>query len=679
MLLYSTEMGIQCIFEIGLSLAFGQDQHIQVAQATDCSDMVIETVVPVRTGSGTVCDVDVVLEPREDDYVVRVSPGSTCPQDLHVESWRMALITPTVKTGAKAFEPSGFGFVKTQQFAVPFPSLQFTSLFLPNECFYLGIHDGEAFPKQFAFDGVKSVSVTYAGSSEMEGNGFVSIPFRVTSLPGPCNWMDMADIYKSFAQKTKWFIKGLERRETRPAWLTETPLWINSHWQINDVFETTGGKPATVLKRVKEFKKLVGENVPMLLHWYEWDLLGYQDSDFTTCTENRVCGFDSHYPNYFPVREGFSDVVAELENLNVFTVPYINGRLFDKALSNWESDKRVKNSAVLKIDQTYIDENYGNNVHFAAMCPATTFWQQTVADIAGDLMDVSQAVRGIYIDEVAAAKPEACYNSEHEHALGGGSSWTSGYNSLMDKVRTTLGDDRLILTESNVEQLIGSVDTFLTLVAYENLDAIAPAFQYVYPGGVFTSAGAIFYQKDIDNDGGVLFMRKLMKMFMLGSQLGWMSLGGRENQKPPMGLLETLQRESSRDVLIAMNRLISQRMDPVVLRFFSAGGLMNELSNMGYVWRDATSALIILCNPEANVHPDIKVHMDLKRIILQPFSRVQAFESGEWTELIPRISSTEVALATDVQPRSCSLFLVEQADASFRSADHGSKLNTENS
>ena len=47
------------------------------------------------------------------------------------------------------------------------------------------------------------------------------------------------------------------------------------------------------------------------LHWYEWDQLGY-GSNYTNCTSEVSCGFDTHYPEYFPVRKGFNESVKKM-------------------------------------------------------------------------------------------------------------------------------------------------------------------------------------------------------------------------------------------------------------------------------------------------------------------------------------------------------------------------------
>ena len=45
--------------------------------------------------------------------------------------------------------------------------------------------------------------------------------------------------------------------------------------------------------------------------------------------------FDTHYPEYFPVRKGFNASLAAMQELGVKVAPYINGRIFDKGTKSW--------------------------------------------------------------------------------------------------------------------------------------------------------------------------------------------------------------------------------------------------------------------------------------------------------------------------------------------------------
>jgi hypothetical protein len=50
--------------------------------------------------------------------------------------------------------------------------------------------------------------------------------------------------------------------------------------------------------------------------------------------------------------------------------------------------------------------------------------------------------------------------------------------------------------------------------------------------------GAVFYQTDFINPD--VFAAKVAKQFLFGAMLGWFSLGGRDNAKPPVALFDLL-------------------------------------------------------------------------------------------------------------------------------------------
>ena len=656
-------MGLECIFTWTVALIVnGHDRH-WLRGELDCAKL--DAGLPSTTTSigihpvSSTCLVDVGLVHSVTTHTshVSVTVGDHCPT-IGVETWNFSVASGDGVKPRHAFEPRGFGRLTSSPFVTTFPSIQFTSLLYPAGCIYLGVHDGKAFPKRFSFDTDNKASVQYMGS--MEVNEFTSLPIRVSVMDGECSWMDMANIYREFAATTDWFQAGLARKANRPSWIADTPMWVNTHWQENDVLEVSGGAPATVVERMHALRRVTGDDIPILLHWYEWDLLGYTDSNYTDCGSGKLCGFDSHYPDYFPARDGFTKAVSELASDGVYTVPYINGRIYDQGAQGW-NEGDVQESACRRKSGGFVTEDYGNGVKFAVMCPTTVVWQDTIRHVSAEVLATTRHVGGIYIDQIAAADPVHCHNKNHSHVPGGGSSWTSGYNQMLAGVRTAVGQDRLILTESNVEQLIGSVDTFLTLVGYEgDLDEVVPAFQYVYPNGVFVSAGAEFFQTDLTDNNGTNFVKKLMKQFMFGSQLGWFALGGRSNQVPSMNILELILQDQYAPLADAMMGLVKARMDSVTLHYFNDGGLASEIGSQGYVWSGGNGALAVLCNPDANL-VSIPVDIDLSAVIKASRVDVYHYTDGKWKKFATDVRPSNLSTTIHVNGRTCALFEITPA------------------
>ena len=47
------------------------------------------------------------------------------------------------------------------------------------------------------------------------------------------------------------------------------------------------------------------------------------------------CGFDTHYPDFLPMRKGYEHYLKMLQGLGMRVVPYTNGVLFDPDTTDW--------------------------------------------------------------------------------------------------------------------------------------------------------------------------------------------------------------------------------------------------------------------------------------------------------------------------------------------------------
>jgi len=131
---------------------------------------------------------------------------------------------------------------------------------------------------------------------------------------------------------------------------------------------------------------------------------------------------------------------------------------------------------------------------------------------------------------------------------------------------------------------MGGVNLFLTLVGFArgdppslpptgSLRTIVPAFQAVY-GGYVLPVGAEFFQEDLVPDPDV-FAAKIAVQYIFGAQLGWFSLGGRDNQVPPMGIYDLLMSPSV-DTEIAYLRTLS-RAKQLAADWFNFGRAMRPV------------------------------------------------------------------------------------------------------
>eukprot|EP01064_Diplonema_japonicum_P011219 TRINITY_DN18489_c2_g1_i2.p1 TRINITY_DN18489_c2_g1~~TRINITY_DN18489_c2_g1_i2.p1 ORF type:complete len:866 (+),score=204.82 TRINITY_DN18489_c2_g1_i2:107-2704(+) len=451
------------------------------------------------------------------------------------------------------------------QFGNDYPqaTYQFVSAYdssLPDSGIYLAAHDGTGASKHFQADVSQysnpsttlSISATASDAGLPLKHHVVEYPLVLATFDG--DWYDSTQIYRSWAlNNAGWTKKGpVAMRPDVPKWLNNVTTWVNSHWQGNDIFNTSGGDPEVVKNRVMALKERFNlGKAEMGLHWYEWDLLGYEaGSNYTKCGSEITCGFDTHYPEYFPTRQGFSENLKTMQQNGIRVTPYINGRIFDISTKTWTKDGAVKYAAKQAYPQmnptqgslsTYF-ESYGSEAQFNVMCPHTDYWQDIISNVTAKIVN-ELGTDGVYLDQIASAGPKPCWDDSHGHTLGGGSHWSSGYQAMLQKARTKSGNNAVLLTESNAEPFMDGVTIYLTLVGYssapfEGERKLVNAFGAIY-GGYYYSMGAEFFQQDFTPNPDV-FSAKLAKMLLFGSQLGWFSMGGRNNQNPPMGIIEYL-------------------------------------------------------------------------------------------------------------------------------------------
>jgi hypothetical protein len=316
------------------------------------------------------------------------------------------------------------------------------------------------------------------------------------------DWFDAATTYRHFVrERAAWWPKlklSAEGREDTPLWMRELSCWALS-----------GGAPKDCVQAVKEFQKYLG--VPVGFHWYNWHQIP----------------FDNDYPHYFPTKEGFADAVRDLQASNVHVMPYINGRLWDtrdKGMEDFEFTS-IARAAASKDDsgEPYTEmygskETDGSRVKLAAMCPTTDVWKSKVREIVLRLVNEC-GVKGVYIDQVAAAKPRLCFDASHGHPLGGGHWWTAAYWDLMRRIHQEMPDDRMLTTECNAEAYAHRFDGYLTW--HWQYDGQVPAFPAVY-GGAIQMFGRAYRGGPTKN---LALRMKAGQQLVYGEQIGWINPG----------------------------------------------------------------------------------------------------------------------------------------------------------
>ena len=373
-------------------------------------------------------------------------------------------------------------------------SMQFLCHWDPDCGLYIACHDPVACAKSLqvnrADDGLDVRVQWYAPDRGLPGNSFEqSGETALQTFRG--DWFDATQIYKSWARKeAQWWPQDEDRKDT-PKWMHDTAVWANA-----------SGGPAEIVDITRKFGEFMKQapsdpDMPVAMHWYCWHQIP----------------FDTYYPHYFPVKDGFKEGVQALQKAGVRVMPYINGRLWDTALDDFKTEG-IKGAAKDENGKPYIEE-YGSGAKLAPMCPTTKIWQEKIQGIVMRLVS-EYGVDGVYIDQVAAAGPALCYDKSHGHPLGGGSYWTvDGYWPLLTELRRQIkaaGLEKFLTTECNAEPYIKCFDGYLTW--HFCYDDQIPMFASVYAGRIQP------FSRSYSGDEVAQCM-KAGQQLVFGEQLGW--------------------------------------------------------------------------------------------------------------------------------------------------------------
>jgi hypothetical protein len=374
-------------------------------------------------------------------------------------------------------------------------TLPFLSYYNDSYGIYLGYHDPGASTKSF---------IVKAESNYVKFYGKINIPDKTLAgndweLPGVFeldlyegNWYDAAMIYKEWTSAAAdYWPQMTQERMQRQNEMGRTGAW--------GYFEADTAYPMSSI----ENKFLSFDNffsgIPTGIHWYRWNYVQ----------------FDNDYPDYFPERSGMTEMLEDLhQNSDVYVMPYINGRLYDTDLPDYNTNGYPFSTKDENGDILW--QEFSGNI-FAVMCPTQTPWQNILIDAADQLTDRIGS-DAIYLDQVCAAGPTECMDMAHGHTLGGGHWWRDGYNEMFERIRDSIPAGKFVTVEGGTDYLADDVDGFLTdgwTTTY-----LVPAFQAIY-GGKVQFFGTSTWTSNYHNQS---FYCKLSQAFVNNIQPGRFSL-----------------------------------------------------------------------------------------------------------------------------------------------------------
>jgi len=376
-------------------------------------------------------------------------------------------------------------------------SMQFIGANSGSNGVYMATHDPRAWRKSFVIEPGKEFYIKVnAENMGIAGSGF-NDPFSFMFGVFQGDWLTAAKIYRKFAITAPWVAKGkVSEATSTPQSFKDVALWFRGwNYPVSDPVEYK-----RILETWKKAKEFFG--VPLGLHWYNWN----------------IYPFDTHYPHFSPAKKGVKEFTHQLTDMGVVVMPYINGRIVDKA--NEDISEFLPYAAKKSDDGSTYEEIYGNGKPQMVMCPTSIPYQDTIVKTIERLADET-GVNSVYIDQIAAAPSNLCFDKSHGHPLGGGSYWIDGYRQMLGKVQKIAhgnGRDLSITSECTAEPYMDSFDGYL--MVNPRSDKSIPLLPAVYSGYAIYFAS---WEKSMSLTDS-RFIAILGRDVLWGCKPGWFSL-----------------------------------------------------------------------------------------------------------------------------------------------------------
>lgn len=196
-------------------------------------------------------------------------------------------------------------------------------------------------------------------------------------------------------------------------------------------------------------------------------------------------GFDTQVPEFYPDLElggpvQMASAFGKVHTAGGQLMTYLNARIM--ATSSPYLASLGNQWAVRRSDGELCMETYGTR-EFVVMCPGARGWRELLADFAQSVVDHFGA-DAIYYDQVASARPHACFASHHEHTNPG--QWNMAYRRLLEQAlvqcRSTSTAAALSVEGcSDIYSVLAPVQEDVVLLNSGDTFAFTELFRYTFP------------------------------------------------------------------------------------------------------------------------------------------------------------------------------------------------------
>ncbi len=354
------------------------------------------------------------------------------------------LITDLMTHPAFTFKPEDTDYI----FETRFRAMKFAALLEPAGNTFLAINDDNCYAKAgdiYRSADRKTLFFDVITAVPQDGASNYIMPFGLKMVSFTGDWFAAAELYKQI------FPVSAGRLPRKNDKIRDIGIWLWNRDQAANVIP-----PAEQLQ--------IDSGVPVALDWYWYHAHPY----------------DTHYPDFYPPREGVEKFTASLKYLNekgIFTHVYVNGFLWDMENEDWNPggcDGVIMDKDGKMISTAF---NVFMNRQMAYMCGEASEHHQKLISQIKLLADCG--LDGIYIDMIGCATMQFCYNPAHKHAPGGGCYMADGYRKMLRQLHDER-PDLYLSTEDCNETYMNYVDSVICVMATSGERySVIPPFSYV--------------------------------------------------------------------------------------------------------------------------------------------------------------------------------------------------------